>query len=510
MPAKEVLRNKAGVCPPLPALCEIIDNVFDNCLAAGTRELEIHIAATAAQIVITENSGGISREKLEPLVRLGVSRQDRRGSIGAWGEGFKVAAFALASEVEVHTHYPGQEPVAVHFPEHWLDSADWRVPVYSIDGDAPASGSTVFRFLRLKTTIDWAEVMRELPVIYGQKIVELKNEGVHVGIRLSINGAEFPMRPIALADPDVLAARMAFPPFFEPRRFHARIATDDGDVDLSVVVAMTARHSGETSGVYLYGNGRLFARALRSRAVGYGDSGNAILRDHPMCWRLHAYVFLRADNGANIPWQAPLKDGVSVNHPIMAPLRQILTRVFAPYSRVARVARASELLPYTIEWQTMSATEQAEILFGDAPDREERLRRLPRALRQFKPNPEIPTFELPSEEANILLENLESRAKALRELVSRREKDGDRIQEHVLRTLNPAPFRGEPATAASTLPPPAPAPAVRKVVVELRETQLRRLRERFGVDDNRAAVAAAAAEVLRTARKEAQRGRRRR
>src|SRR5262249_26987253 len=151
----------------------------------------------------------------------------------------------------------------------------------------------------------------------------------------------------------------------------------------------TARHSGETSGVYLYGNGRLFTRALRSRAVGYGESGNSILRDHPSCWRIHAYAFLEADDGADIPWQAPLKDGLSENHPITASFLEFFKECVAPYSRFAKVAKASELVPYTSEWSGMATSQKAETVFGKASDSGERFAKLPRDFRESAPPDEL-------------------------------------------------------------------------------------------------------------------------
>jgi hypothetical protein len=98
IPAKDILRNKARVCPPITAICEILDNIFDNYEESGwSKDLAISIVVKGegdGEISIAENSGGIRENKLEPLVRLGVPYHSARGSIGTWGEGFKVAAFS--------------------------------------------------------------------------------------------------------------------------------------------------------------------------------------------------------------------------------------------------------------------------------------------------------------------------------------------------------------------------------------------------------------------------------
>src|SRR5689334_8998298 len=102
IPAKEILKNKARVCPPISAICEIMDNIFDNYEENGSgHDLSISFVVKSdgeGEISIAENSGGIRDAKLEPLVRLGVAYHAAAGAIGTWGEGFKVAAFSLGSE----------------------------------------------------------------------------------------------------------------------------------------------------------------------------------------------------------------------------------------------------------------------------------------------------------------------------------------------------------------------------------------------------------------------------
>jgi len=144
LPAKDVLKNKSRVCPPISAVCEIMDNIFDNFEENGAqRNLAISFIVKtvgAGEISIAENSGGIRDVKLEPLVRLGLAYHSAKGSIGIWGEGLKVAVFALGSVVEIFTHFPAETPALVSFPEGWLESPDWTVPVYAIDEEAPPPG----------------------------------------------------------------------------------------------------------------------------------------------------------------------------------------------------------------------------------------------------------------------------------------------------------------------------------------------------------------------------------
>ena len=205
-----------------------------------------------------------------------------------------------------------------------------------------------------------------------------------------------------------------------------------------LVMGLTAHHSGETSGVYMYGNGRMFTAALRSRAVGYGESGNSLLRDHPSCWRIHAYAFLEADDGADIPWQAPLKDGVSENHPITSKFREMFKEAVAPYARFAKIAKASELVPYTEEWHEMPQTQRAEVLFGKGTvDAVERFKKLPQGVREFKFPEELESLNYQGVACEKALGELDEHAKYVRQVIVKRDTEGERggLQEEVLARL---------------------------------------------------------------------------
>jgi hypothetical protein len=506
VPAKDILKNKAAVCPPLSAFCEILDNVFDNYEENGERrDLSISIIFVSngnREISIAENSGGIRDAKLEPLVRLGVPYHGVRGSIGTWGEGFKVAAFSLGSEVEVLTHYPGEQPVTVHFDENWLSSTDWTVPVYLIMEDVPSPGTTEFRIRHIHREIDWAEIMRQVAVIYGHKIQSILDNGRRVRLDFEIDGRRTTITPRPLASNENLRKRLVYLPEFAPRQFTATFRADHGTVNCHLIVGLSPHHSGETSGVYMYGNGRLFARALRSRAVGYGESGNAVLRDHPSCWRIHAYAFFEADNGADIPWQAPLKDGVSENHPVTSQFREMFKEAVTPYSRIARIAKASELVPFTNEWEEMNEAQKAEVIFRNKSSAAvQQFRELPKEIRQFIPPKEVEMVRLDGVVGGEMIKRLDQHAKYLRQIISKRDEVGPALQLDVLKALSPKAFATEKSgrngssistTASLSLPPPT-----KRIVIELEQRQLQKLRDVFGTGSDADAAKSAIAYAIK-------------
>lgn len=504
VPAKDILKNKARVCPPLPAICEILDNIFDNYEEAGaSHDLSVSITAKSdddGEISIAENSGGIRESKLEPLVRLGVAYHAARGSIGTWGEGFKVAAFSLGAEVEVETHFPGEPPVSVHFDRGWLESPDWKVPVYSLKDSAPKPGTTIFRIRHINRSVDWADVMREISVIYGHKIQAITDAGHRVRLDFEVNGKRTTITPRPLASLEYLRRRFAFPPDFSPRQFTATWHAEHGIVKCRLIVGLTPRHSGETSGVYMYGNGRMFARALRSRAVGYGESGNAILRDHPSCWRIHAYAFFDADNGADIPWQAPLKDGVSENHIITQRFREMFREVVSPYSRFAKIAKASELVPFSAEWEGLDDERRAEVLFrSKVPQAIEQTRALPQGILEFTPPREIEAVRVDGVAGEELVKKLDRHAQYVRQIIKKRDEKGPALEVDVLRSLNPSAF-AEEASAFDTQRRhklfTAP-PKKTRITIEVEPKRLDTLKTIFGTATDGEAISMAISFAIR-------------
>ena len=179
--------------------------------------------------------------------------------------------------------------------------------------------------------------------------------------------------------------------------------------------------------------------------------------------------------------------------------------VVAPYSRFAKIAKASELVPYTEEWGQMTDLEKAEILFGKHTEGAlDRFRKLPKAIKDFEPPADIERFEAGTLQCERVLSRLEEHGRYLRQLFAARDAGGERVQESLLIALNPSAFNMEASRAISASRRALKVrniPTIR-VYVELRRSQLRKLRDIFNLQEERELVMAAVAFAIKALKKQ--------
>ena len=404
-PKKRVILNKADVCTPKQAFTEIIDNIFDNFDEENRKNLNINISIFqyegADEIIIKENSGGIKEEKQEPLVRLGDPSHLSEYSIGTWGEGFKIAAAALGRDIKVFTHYPGESPVLIHIDSYWWQNEDWEVPVYPAEPETIPEGTTItiISKLRIKPReLSGEELAQYLGEVYGHKLLNYENEGKSVTITISAEeGHEISVIPKTIISDEDIKNKFAFPPYFSPIKVRYHWVKGGRELDALFIIGLTPHHSAETSGVTMFGNGRLFAKAIADKTVGYGDDKRSKLpAQHPSVQRLHIMIFFESKDPYNIPWQAPLKEGYNENNIFSTEIISAINDLAPRYVLFARYAKEHDIVPFSKEWETLSDDEKLEMLFPNLDD-DERAKKLKddrvQALLKYKPKYEIREYE---------------------------------------------------------------------------------------------------------------------
>jgi hypothetical protein len=424
-PTKHVIRNKAKQLNKFEAVAEILDNIFDNYKRVGeasdqTRAEKLNIdinfypptQGASGELVVKENSGGISEDRIMPLVQLGLSKRANEG-IGAWGEGFKIASFALGSEIEVFSQYPGEEPIGVHFPSGWLEPGtslweSWDVETHSVESNPPEEGSTFIRVndlnedildslgLTEESTNDsegaCAELADYFAEVYAEKVHGLRNDGYSVSLTISVADAS---REVEFNKPvqERLISNLAFIPWLNPikwtQTFEAEVedpSRPDGrrtaTLQAEIYAGLFAHfdysdfYTSNDPGVEMWGNGRLFSLRgrIQDESVGwgykFGGRGGTNPEANASSRRIGVVVLFEAEDSRDIPWAAPVKHDYNRRSEFYAEIQQSCARVIRLYKNATSIID-SILEPFSQKWSSMSDEEKVSVLFKDADPSDE-------------------------------------------------------------------------------------------------------------------------------------------
>ncbi|HRE26793.1 MAG TPA: ATP-binding protein, partial [Anaerolineales bacterium] len=308
------------------SLAELIDNAIDTWSGTADRPpltVDLDLDTDRQIIRYTDNAGGVLREDLRLLVAPGGSKNAPDGaSIGIFGVGSKRAVVALAEHVVIRTrHLSEVDSHQVEITKHWLEAADWELPVYRTD--EIQAGSMRIELSQLRRTISADEVpglIEHFESTYGAFI-----EGGR--FTLTVNGKALGPRSFDA---------WAFPPEFPPRQAKFQV-TPDGRTALNVEVTagLIRDRDPELSnyGVYIYCNDRLVVRDLKDRSVGYYVTSEAGV-PHPDASLCRVIVRL---NGPAIlmPWNSS-KTGVNTDHATFHRIRPTIIQLTRHFSSLSR------------------------------------------------------------------------------------------------------------------------------------------------------------------------------
>lgn len=409
-PTKDVIRNKASQIDVKEAIAEILDNIFDNFerSAPSAKSLSIEIEvypnteSVPAEIIFIENSGGIPQDRLLPLIQLGASDRAGRG-IGAWGEGFKMAGFALGKEIEVFTSFPGDDPFAIHFPLGWMDEhsplwTEWKVEIYGVE-EPPNDGTTVIRIKNLNDDVmeffgfsdgrapsTIRNLARYFGELYAEKVSRLTSNGNSVNIGLSYEGAVEGVEFLAPVE-QRLKKTLAFIPWLPPIRWDVEWKTHLDEVDQDVVLRARI-YAGLNAtegfkeyspmdgdgpplpGVEMWGNGRKFSLKgmIRDESVGWsyiwGGSAGTNPASGASYRRLLIVVLFESEDSRFVPWAAPVKNDFNRRSEFYKEIQETLAYAIRLYKDGARILEGI-LAPYSARWGAMANQPKLDSLFKD-------------------------------------------------------------------------------------------------------------------------------------------------
>lgn len=342
-PKKKIIINKAKRCSFQNAMAEIVDNCIDYWTDIDKKNdlvISINTKNTDSEnpsTLITWNMG-IPRERWRPLLTPGEAVHRAGESIGTWGEGFKIAIFSTGRQIDIWTRNPGKDN-HIHIPADFLNRDDWIIDVYKSTGTMNIPENTTMLRLKGKAfneiPVDTYPLKQFLAITFGTRIKQEQQNGQNIIIKFN----EKIIDPITFAAPEDIKRNFSFPPGFEPSEhiFHIPGLT------IKMIIGILHTMDAENYGVYLYGNGRLFASKLRNEQVGFGGRKNSpIPADHPLSKRMQIHVFFEGDP-ENIPWQAPLKDGLMEKHWVIEYVADNIRNYASPYAEFMIKAKTPEL-----------------------------------------------------------------------------------------------------------------------------------------------------------------------
>jgi hypothetical protein len=304
-------------------LCELIDNAIDIWLDArrGTPKIQIDLDTEQQVISVVDNVGGVRYDDLDVLLAPGGSKNDPKDEvIGIFGVGSKRAGIALGEHVEIRTRFRSEKSYELNLTPEWLASEDWRLAAYEIPDIERGTTQVVISKLRRPFVSTDIGALR---VHFG----ETYSWFLQNGCTIEVNGS--PLEPINFE-------KWSYPEGFHPKRASFDVGFGkEGKVKAEITVGLIGDRDpeGENYGAYFYCNNRLIVKELRSREVGYFNSGEAGV-PHPDASLCRGIVKLNGP-ARLMPWNST-KNGINFGHMLYPHVRQTLAPLLGHFSTLSR------------------------------------------------------------------------------------------------------------------------------------------------------------------------------
>jgi hypothetical protein len=301
------------------SVSELVDNAIDVWIRRGKKtKLTIHVVLDLVQktITVSDNAGGIPERELYAIISPGASLNTSDDqTIGIFGVGSKRAVVALAQDIEVRTHFKGEDTHLIRYNEEWLSSHDWQLPYFRAS-NIP-TGTTIIELKKLRKELgenEVASIRRFLSQIYG-KILKSRQIELFLGSEK--------IKPFSFEN-------WAFPPNYPPQEYTAPISFSEGETVKFRGIAGLKREEGSIAGeygVYFYCNNRLIGGAIMDYHVGFQKPhhGISLVR-----------VVIHLDGPAkHMPWTSN-KAGINYSSPTFIAIRRWVVESVEYFSRVSR------------------------------------------------------------------------------------------------------------------------------------------------------------------------------
>lgn len=332
-PDKQIYRSAAVDVSPVDAVEELVDNALDNWMRMSQRvdNIRIDIEAEDGYTRVTDNTGGLSRDRIKYLFALGRTFQHEvDGAIGAYGIGAKKAIVRLGDERTVKSRARGADTgYGFTVDEEWLDSDDWSVSMEEFDEiDDGVTELVMETDERLWDDDTLEQLQTELGKTYKLFLEGAIPDAGHVD--LNINGSK--IEPAG--DPE-----WAFTPFdgLHTRRYE-NIELFPKDIEtpvrMDVTVGLMREGDESISGTTIYCQDRLVTENEHGEVGGYGKSGRNRIGSGD--WSHHNNKLMviveltTTGDGSELPWDSQ-KSTIDPHHSVSRAMYHWLDRIVSPY-----------------------------------------------------------------------------------------------------------------------------------------------------------------------------------
>lgn len=305
------------------SVCELIDNAIDVWIKGGKQRkiaIKLNFDFQQRTIEVSDNAGGVTEDDLVYLISPGATTNKSDDmTIGIFGVGTKRAVIALSQDIKIISRYRNKKTYAIEFDENWLADEDWHLPYYEVD--AIEKDTTLVKLQKLRINIEKADIellAKSLSEVYAYFLKE-QNFDILINNK-KISPTDF--------------AKWAYPPEYEPRRYHGVLNIDQRSVLIEVIAGLTNESSPAAGeyGVYFYCNDRLICKALKSPEVGF-IKGVAGL-PHPSISLTRIIVILKGAS-KDMPWNSS-KSNINTDHPTFHEFRSWLLEIVKNFCSLSR------------------------------------------------------------------------------------------------------------------------------------------------------------------------------
>jgi len=324
-PSKRIYQSIIADYDVNRSICELIDNALDAWTRNGRKKalnIDIDFDLDQQSIRTRDTAGGVREEDLRFVIapgHTGTKPDDQ--TIGFFGVGTKRAVVALAEDISIRSRHQEEKTFLVEFDDDWIrEEDDWEVESFEVDPIDP--GSTQISLSRLRRKIE-------------KEHVDILAEHVATTYAFFLNDPKVAIKIDGVAIAPKRFENWAYPPKHPPTELSGHIDAPDGrKVQVTMLGGLTLESSPATGeyGVYIYCNGRLIARALKTPEIGYmkGFAGLA----HPKVAITRVIISLQGD-ARDMPWNSS-KSAINLGNPVFAALRERLFAILKYYASLAR------------------------------------------------------------------------------------------------------------------------------------------------------------------------------